>query len=203
LSLSACGTIIDGQSQEVTLKTPGAAHAECTIDNGGIKYDAYTDQTINIRRMPNNLMINCLAAGNREKTVYVKRDVNDWVFLNVANGFVPGAAYDYFAGGAFTYPDVLTVDFTGQPIKPYDMPKHYAEGVAHNKGSEYMGSSVVATPKDGRISTLPMKDNNFGQSSYSSAYEPTPYTASPERMGGAVYSRSNSVVPYDPAEEMK
>lgn len=144
-TLSACGSMIDHQTQIVTMRTPGAQNARCIIENQDMKYVAYTDQTIEIMKSPNDLVIHCLAAGNREQTVHVKREINDWVFLNVANGFVPGAAYDYFSRGAFDYPDVFTVSFVGDPVKPYPLPEYHNEDLRHNNeyGTiEYMGPGV-------------------------------------------------------------
>ena len=86
-----------------------------------MKYSVYTDQTVEIMNSPHDLVVRCKAAGNREQTIHVKREVDQWVVANVANGFVPGAAYDYFSRGAFTYPEVLTVNFAGDPIKQYPL----------------------------------------------------------------------------------
>jgi len=181
LVLSACGTIINGQTQAVTVETPGAENAQCTIHNGGNKYDAYTGQTINIRRSNNELVVNCKAAGNREQTVYVKREANDWVFLNVANGFVPGAAYDFFSGGAFEYPDTISVSFVGQPITAYDAPNYAIDelnGMSGHNNGEHMGATVIGVPEDNRLSTLPMKDNVYQNNSFD------------QGMGEAVYTQS-------------
>ncbi len=194
LLLAACGTLASGQTQAITIETPGAQNAQCIINNGGNKYDTYTGQTINIRRSNNELVVNCKAAGNREKTVYVKREANEWTYWNVANGFVPGAAYDVLSGGAFQYPDIVVVSFVGEPLKSYDLPNYATSELKENhqyNNGEHMGATVVETPADERFSTLPMKENVFKDNSFD------------QGMGDAVYPRSNSVVPYDPAEETK
>ena len=80
-------------------------------------------------KSPNDLIVRCMAPGNREKTILVKRELNDWVFVNVANGFIPGAAYDYFSRGAFDYPSEITVSFVGMPVKPYPLPNYHTDGV--------------------------------------------------------------------------
>ena len=82
LTLSACATIINHQSQKITMRTPGATNARCIIENEDMKYIAYTDDTIEIMKSPHDLVIRCQAPGNREQTVLLKREVNDWVFLN-------------------------------------------------------------------------------------------------------------------------
>ncbi len=199
LLISACSTVIDGQTQPITIETPGAQNALCRVDNGGNRYDAYTGQTINIRRSFNELVVNCKAEANREKTVLVKREANEWVFLNVANGFIPGATYDVLSGGAFEYPDVVTVSFVGMPITAYDVPVYQSNELRANRKNnqgEYMGPTKIETGDDNRLSTMPIKDtiyyNNFNVINNTG-----------DNMGGSVYSRTNSIVPYNPAEENK
>ncbi len=193
--LSACSSIIDGQTQAITVETPGAQNALCRVNNGGNRYDVYTGQTVNIRRSFNELVVHCKADGNREKTILVKQEANEWVFLNVANGFIPGATYDVLSGGAFEYPDLITVNFVGMPIKPYDVPVYHSDELRpnrkNNKG-EYMGPTMIETNDDSRLSTMPMK-NNIDYNEFNTIND----------MGGPVYPRSNSIVPYNPAEENK
>lgn len=158
--LVGCASLKDGQMQDVTILTPGAENAKCHIQNEDFKYVAYTDQTIEIMKSPHDFTVNCIAAGNREQTVLVKRDVNDWVVANVANGFVPGAAYDYFSGGAFTYPDKITVSFVGQPIKTYGLPEHYNTDLKHNTTNnvlEDMGPDVKLTQENRNDVSQPLQ----------------------------------------------
>ncbi|MCI5060363.1 MAG: hypothetical protein MRY79_04745 [Alphaproteobacteria bacterium] len=127
--LGACASIIDKQTQIVTLRTPGAVDAKCILENPDMRYHIYTDQTVEIMKSPHDLVVRCMAPGNREKTILVKRELNEWVFLNVSNGFVPGAAYDYFSRGGFDYPEEITVDFTGMRVGPYPLPNYHRDGV--------------------------------------------------------------------------
>lgn len=146
--LSSCASIIDSSSKDITMKTPGASNARCLIENVDMKYIAYTDETIQIMKSPHDLVVRCQAPGNREQTVHVKRGVNEWIFANVANGFVPGAAYDYLSRGAFDYPDTITVSFVGSPIKGYPLPAYHNKDMRHNNDYnkiEYMGPSTILT----------------------------------------------------------
>ncbi len=130
--LSGCASAIDGQTQNVTLRTPGAENARCYLENEDMKYVVETDETINIMKSPNDLEVRCLAAGNREKTIIVQREVNDWVAGNVATGVVPGAAYDYFSRGGFEYPEEIIVDFSEIPVTAYPLPKYHSDDLGHN-----------------------------------------------------------------------
>lgn len=202
LSLSACASVIDHQTQEITMRTPGAENARCIIQNEDLKYVAYTDQKIEIMKSPHDLVIHCKAGGNREQTVHVKREVNDWVFLNVANGFVPGATYDYFSRGAFLYPDVFTVSFAGVPVKPYPLPEHLRNDYGTNEQNnriEYYGPTVIET-EDSRNNpprALQRKQRlyeNFNLSNSSAA------PSISRQYNPSIYGTGSS---YDPTEEDK
>ncbi len=187
LLLAGCASLKDGQTQDVTIRTPGAENAKCFLQNEDFKYVAYTDQKLNIMKSPHDFTVNCLAAGNREKAILVKRDVNDWIFVNVANGFIPGAAYDYFSRGAFTYPDEITINFVGEPIKSYGLPEHYNADLKHNNDHnalENMGPDVKLT-----------KENRFDKSS--TLQKKADFGDSDDRSFNAVVNDA-SVSRYDP-----
>ena len=205
--LMACSTIIDHQTQKVTVLTPGTVNAKCTLQNRDMKYVAYTGQEIEIMKSPNDLVVNCLAPGNREKTVLVKREINGWVFANVANGFVPGLAYDYFSRGGFDYPDEIEVSFLGEPIKEYPMPKYMSEDLDMNhqyNKFEYMGPTTVMTEADKNSGSEPLEKKEI--TSYD---DPAPMQTSEPVMAQEGYNldnihrQYNPTVPYDPTEEDK
>ena len=148
LTLSACATVADGQTQDVTIRTPGAENARCYLENQDFKYVAYSDETIEIMKSPHDMTVRCQAPGNRNKTVEVARLINEKTNWNIANGYVPGAAYDYFSRGAFGYPAEVVVSFVGEPVRPYDLPKHQADdldNLNHKHEYEAFGPSEVVT----------------------------------------------------------
>jgi len=195
LALAACASVVSGQTQTVTMTTPGAEHAMCRLNTGGNLYDAYTGQTIRVRRSPQNMIINCVASGNREKTVSMEWSGNEWGFLNVSNGVVPGVTYDILSGAAFEYPNELVVDFRDVPVRAYDLPEYHDRDLSEFNNGEYMGATTVGLPKDNRPpSDMPLKENTF--ENFQPAQEVAP-------VSGPVYERSNSIVPYDPKEEKK
>jgi hypothetical protein len=204
--LTACSTIVNHQSQDVTIRTPGAANAKCFIENEDMKYVAYTDQKIEIMKSPHDLVVSCKASGNREQTVHVKRDVNEWVVANVANGFVPGAAYDYFSRGAFDYPEIITVSFVGTPIKPYPLPEYMSDELKASRQYstiEHIGSGEIITEADKhqKPSIMQKKENLYGLSTMSDS------NINSRSSGGmaldSIHSRYNPAVSYDPTEEDK
>lgn len=199
--LSACSTIVNHQTQHVTVKTPGASNAKCYIENQDMKYLAYTDQKVEIMKSPHDLVVRCLAPGNREQVVHVKRGVNDWVVANVANGFVLGAAYDYFSRGAFDYPETITVSFIGDPVKQYPLPQYMSDDLKQNhqySTIEYIGPGEMITEANKRDTTSPLKkkDSPFIQST---RMTDEPSSGSVDK----IHSQYNPAVSYDPTEEDK
>ncbi len=204
LTLSACASVVDHTTQIITMRTPGATNARCLIENEDMKYQVYTDETLEIMKSPHDLVIRCQAPGNREQTVHVRREINGWVFANVANGFIPGAAYDYFSRGGFDYPETFTVSFVGSPIKEYPLPEYHNADLKHNNDYgriEYMGPTTKTTEKTKNEvpRQLQKKEDQYGGGGDFNS----PYT------GGALdsihrqYNPSVASDSYDPNEEDK
>lgn len=199
LILAACSTMADHQTVLMTVKTPGAENAKCLLENQDQKYVAYSDETIEVMKSPHDLVVRCMAPGNREKTVLVKREINGWVLANVANGFVPGATYDYFSRGGFDYPDVVTVSFTGEAVKPYPLPDYEADDLynGNHKGKiPYQGPSTIITEKDKYDTPQELQKKTEMYDTYSSSVDS--YEAKPSS-----YKTSLPAVSYDPTEEDK
>jgi len=204
--LAGCASVVDGQTQDVTLKTPGAENARCHIENEDMKYVIYTDQTIEIMKSPHDLEVNCLAPGNREKSVMVKREINDLVAGNVVTGVVPGIAYDYFSRGGFEYPEVITVDFTGMKTKSYGLPAHYTEDLNENHINNRvvdMGPNEMITEgnRSQVFTELKKKEGLYGEE-ISSGTVDVPTTSS-YRDIDAIHRQYNPQVNYHPDEETK
>ncbi len=122
--LPACGTVISGATQEITLATPGAYNAECTLDNGN-HYRMRTGETRKITRTYKPLEVDCYATGNRHIARTIGSGFNEWSLANVSNGVAPGGTYDAVAGGLFEYPDVITIDFVGVAERGFELPEYH------------------------------------------------------------------------------
>ena len=199
-ALGACASIADKQSHLVTVETPGATNARCILENEDMRYRAHSGETIEIMKSPHDLVVHCQAPGNREQTVHVKRTVNDWVFVNVANGFVPGASYDYFSRGAFDYPDVITVSFVSMPVKPYPLPEHYNDDLGHYAydNIEYMGPTTKITnaTRYKEPDVLQKRPDNYGTSEYQ-------YLSPESGATDSLHKQYNPKSTYNPSEEDK
>ncbi len=151
LALGACATYVDGQQQEVTLHTPGASDAKCTLDNG-LRYPIRTGETLSIMRSSKDITVECFAVGNRYKKVDVPVLINEWTSLNVVNGAVPGVTYDHLAKGLYAYPDIITVDFTDMVVagSGYELPDYHNKDVTNPYAQpiEDYGPSVARISND-------------------------------------------------------
>lgn len=197
--LGACGTMAEGQTQDVTLRTPGASHARCTLDNG-LRYPIETGQTVQIMRSYHAMEVDCYAIGNRHIKKTISPGPNPWSAANVANAGA-GLAYDATSMGLYTYPDVITVDFTGVTAMGYETPDYMNRDTQnpYERGVENMGPTVVQGP-DG-IEYLPrgiekrsqMSGNPFSSMKAAEPSAPAPSTnaapaMTPSKEGAATRS---------------
>ncbi len=145
LITAACSSLINGQTQEVTLLTPGATEAECSFDNG-VRYPITTGETITIMRNEKAIKIDCYASGNRHRMMTIESDGNDWAIGNIATGIIPGMTFDHFSRGLYEYPETITVDFVGVPTTGFETPMYQNKDAPnpYEQPIEYYGPT---TPK--------------------------------------------------------
>ncbi|MGB0719249.1 MAG: hypothetical protein ACPGRX_02180 [Bdellovibrionales bacterium] len=121
LYVSGCAYVLDGAHQEVTIKTPGANGAVCYLYVEGLRYEMYPPQTRTIFKSKDDLVVDCLAPGNRRKTVYIESAISENAPLNIGTGGA-GAVYDFASGAMFKYPAIIEVDFTHAAVRPEPLP---------------------------------------------------------------------------------
>lgn len=147
--LTGCGGLVKGATQEVTLVTPGAWDAECTLDNG-VKYKVASGETFTIMRSNNEIKVDCYAPGNRRKQMIVESGGNSWAVGDVLTGIVPGVAYDHLSGGLYRYPEVITVDFVGAPVIGHELPAYHNKDTPnpYTQAIEGYAAGTLLTPAD-------------------------------------------------------
>ncbi len=152
LMLGACATMIDGASQEITLKTPGTDQGHCYLDNGVARWQIYSNQTIQIQRNDEDIVLTCTAPGNKSVKAVIDRDLNAWSIANITNGVVPGVSYDHFTGALYDYPKTITVDFSATPMAGYPLPQYEDPSlrpVNDNAGIEKFEPTEIRNPDRG------------------------------------------------------
>lgn len=133
--LASCAYGLDRHIQDVKITTPGAHGSVCYAYVDGLRYRMHPPQTISVNNTREDLIVDCLAPGNRRKKVVVKADVNDTTFLNATNAGV-GLPWDVFSGAAFKFPDIVEVNFTSAEIQPEKPPAQNAPDI--KQPEEYM-----------------------------------------------------------------
>lgn len=121
-SLSSCAYTLDRQIQDITVVTPGAEDAVCYMYVDGLRYKFFPPQTMNITKSRKDLVVDCLAPQNRRRKVVIEPSLSDHAPLNVTNGIIPGTTWDLASNSLFSYPDVVTVDFTSAQPMPEPLP---------------------------------------------------------------------------------
>lgn len=153
-SLSACATMIDGASQPVKFEAVGATGVTCEATSGGneMTYFVRVPQTVWIKKSAKLLHLECMAPGNRKKSLDVEPFMNPVTALNMLNGSV-GTFYDAETGAKNLYPDVVTIDFSDIVAVPNLLPPYYNTDTLNPQQSpiEDMGPFMAQKPGDAAL----------------------------------------------------
>ncbi|MGB4106866.1 MAG: hypothetical protein WBK55_03625 [Alphaproteobacteria bacterium] len=122
ICLSSCSYTLDRQIQDITVVTPGAEDTVCYMYVDGLRYKFFPPQTMNITKSRKDLVVDCIAPQNRRRKVVIEPALSQHAPLNVANGIIPGTTWDIASNSLFTYPEVVTVDFTSAVPMPEALP---------------------------------------------------------------------------------
>ncbi|MGQ0527816.1 MAG: hypothetical protein ACT4OY_07315 [Alphaproteobacteria bacterium] len=120
--LPSCAYMMDDSIQDLTVETPGAEDATCHVYVEKLHYRFKPPQTRSISKSKQDLIVDCLAPGNRHQKVVVEAEIEKSTGYNVFNGVVIGVAWDHLSAALYKYPSIIKVDFTNAPILPEDMP---------------------------------------------------------------------------------
>jgi len=107
VSLSACSTIIKGDTQMVSVETPNCSKAKCILENDEGYYNiAETPGSIMVERSNSRLMIDCRQKDNENvrQTAYVESGIEGMFFGNIIYGGPIGVGIDAASGSAYDYP---------------------------------------------------------------------------------------------------
>lgn len=107
--LNGCSTIIDGETQAVTIATYGANGAQCQIlDSRGRQYTVpSTPGQIVLRKNSGDLDITCQKSGFPTARHHVDANLSIYTLVGFA-GIIPGVV-DLALGNQFTYDDTIIV----------------------------------------------------------------------------------------------
>jgi hypothetical protein len=156
LLTAGCATIFEGETQNITLQTPGTDQAVCLLTRPGSHTRVWAPTTVRITKSRGPMVVDCLAQGNREKILIVTPGTPPSFNRNAAN-LMLGAAYDYETDAMYIYPDRIVMDFTNVPPSPMPLPE-YQKMLAEYpelKGMDVTRPGFAALPHD-RMETIQM-----------------------------------------------
>ncbi len=119
--LGGCSYAFDRSTQDVTILTPGAEHAMCYVYVDGLRHKVYPPQSTIITKSEEDLIVDCLAPGNRRKKVVIEPTITEAAKYNVANLGL-GLPVDYLSKALYEYPRILEVNFTDSKPSAEPMP---------------------------------------------------------------------------------
>jgi hypothetical protein len=141
VSLCGCASIVNGQTQVVSVKTlaQGAeiSKADCTMLNNKGTWYVTTPGTVSIHRSYQDLHITCKKDGLDPGTATVKSSTKGMAFGNILFGGVIGAGVDAGTGAAYDYPQLISVTMGETIVSPSLRPG--------NSASEDTSAAVIDT----------------------------------------------------------
>ena len=119
LSISACGTILSGTSQNISVNSIQGGQeisgAACVIDNGIQKYYVNTPGTISVDKYKKDIAVQCEKDGIKSEIAQGSSDFNAITLLGVLLDFgIFSIPTDFISGGAWEYPKTITASFVAK-----------------------------------------------------------------------------------------
>ena len=86
LTLASCASIVETPMQKVTVLTPGTEDAMCMLKRPGLVYKVFPPETITINKNEEDMVVHCMAQGNRDKILIVEPEVSGTAMANLSIG---------------------------------------------------------------------------------------------------------------------
>lgn len=109
--ITACSTITTGTTQPLTVETPFALGASCTlVDSKGATWRVQeTPQTLEVTKGDGPMTVSCSKPGHQSNKIVMEEGFAGMTVGNVIFGGVVGVAVDAASGAAQEYPDKVQV----------------------------------------------------------------------------------------------
>ncbi|OYV71319.1 MAG: hypothetical protein B7Z67_00855 [Acidiphilium sp. 21-60-14] len=122
MPLAGCGTMVDGVNQSMVVKTTWAGHpvrgAFCTLTNNRGRWFVRTPGSVVVRQSNSPMAVECTKAGYLANLGAVNSHTRFIAFANPVAGLMVGTLVDMGTGGAYKYPDVVTVTMVNRADLP-------------------------------------------------------------------------------------
>jgi hypothetical protein len=109
-SISACASIVDGRTQNVTILPSRGEEVEATVMSDGGTQTIKMPQTISLRKDSKDIVVNVKRTNCvQESSTVSKSRLNPWFWGNIIFGGLFGSTTDATLGGMWSYDDTVTV----------------------------------------------------------------------------------------------
>ena len=115
--LSACATIVEGTSQTVSVNTPPADGAMCSLTSSEGTWFLTSPGSVEVKKTKNNLDIVCKRDGFHDAMASIEPEFQATTAGNILAGGLIGIAVDAASGANYEYPSPIEV-----PMTPADQP---------------------------------------------------------------------------------
>jgi len=107
--LTGCATMMEGNTDTISLATNPPSYANCTLKNEQGTWNANVPALVKVKKSKSPLSVVCLDQTTGAKgTETVQSDIEPWNFGNAATLGV-GQGVDWETGAAYNYPQQVTV----------------------------------------------------------------------------------------------
>ncbi len=111
-TLSACGTIIEGTSQDIAISSaPDGARCELTRKEERLT-SVTTPGKVTVRKTKDDILLTCSKAGYQNTSQYLHSGMAAGTFGNIIAGGVIGWGIDSATGADNKYPESVTVSLS-------------------------------------------------------------------------------------------
>lgn len=118
LAVTACGTVMKGQSDNIALSTNPPSYSNCTLKNARGTVNANIPAMVTVQKSRTDLDIVCIdqTTGARGQAK-IASDVEPWAFGNLLTAGL-GLGVDWATGAAYDYPEHVNVTVvTSMPVQ--------------------------------------------------------------------------------------
>ena len=114
LELAGCASIVDGNTQSLSVKSLDKAEAEfagakCSLTNDKGVWYLVTPGSVTVHRSYGDLVVACEASGQEPGSTRANSSTKAMAFGNIILGGVIGAGVDVATGAAYDYPQLISV----------------------------------------------------------------------------------------------
>ncbi|MBK9584972.1 MAG: hypothetical protein IPO55_03550 [Alphaproteobacteria bacterium] len=111
--LSGCSTIVEGKTQSVSVSTPGAEGAICTLSSPAIgNLSIKTPDTIMVQKSKHNIDVRCTKDCYEDTVGTIPSSFEGMTFGNIIFGGIIGVGVDAASGAMNNYQPSLMIQMT-------------------------------------------------------------------------------------------